>query len=181
MILCLLNLSFFQVLSLVCGFCKKEVVIMKLQCCSGKYHKECLIEYKKRGDRRCPYCRRPTQEGGGRNGGGEDDIGGGGGGGGSPSTSQPPQQLSYPQVLLLAHFFPELFRPHSGGDGEGGDGEGGDGGRRDGGRRDGGEGDGRVDDGEEGDDHEDGRDDDGDGGGSGGGSLLPVYHDLQGI
>ena len=126
MILCLLNLSFLQVLSLVCDFCKKEVVIMKSQCCIGKYHKECLNKYD---DKRCPYCRRPTQEGGG----GDDDDGGGGGGsggggsGGSPSTSQPPQQLSYPQVLLLAHFFPELFLPHSGGDGEGGDGEGGDG------------------------------------------------------
>ena len=56
-------------LSLVCDLCKKDVVIMKLLCCNGEYHEDCLNRCKEQGVKKCSYCRCPMQEGGRRNGG----------------------------------------------------------------------------------------------------------------
>ena len=47
---------------------------MKLLCCNGEYHEDCLNQCKEQGFNECLYCRCRLQEGGRRNGGGEDYL-----------------------------------------------------------------------------------------------------------
>ena len=92
--LCLLSISFFQIVSLVCYICENEEVFITSPCCTADFHPHCFNQYKRKGFTKCPHCQKPfqlppqmngtlrTPLGDRRNGGDGDDSGSNGGGGG---------------------------------------------------------------------------------------------------